>query len=77
MMYAQARNDVCLLLLYLPKRICYHMTPVDGEQSISGTRHYYTKQLCGYMDEKDPQAPSEKTQERAKQKPSKGKGPKT
>jgi len=42
--------------------------------SITGTRHHFTKQLCGYLNEKETSLPLEKAQEKPKQKLNKGKG---
>jgi hypothetical protein len=48
MMHAQARFDVSLLFS------CQTFQHLMSIQSIPGTRHYYTKILCGFEDEHDP-----------------------
>ena len=52
MMHAQARQDVNPL----PYLIASQISKLTSTQSIPGTRHYFTKMLCGYLDEKGPYA---------------------
>lgn len=61
MMHAQARFDVSSSGMSWAQWLI-------SVQSIPGTRHYFTKILCGYEDEKDPYSVSMRNAEAARAK---------